>query len=186
MPLLGREPECFPADLFEGEVAPLDGGRLWWVLHTRPRQEKAVARHVYARQVPFYLPLIDRRLRIRGRVMTSHAPLFSGYVFLLATAEERLLALPPGRLAGALPVADQDGLWHELRQVYRLIASGAPVTPEEKLGRGDPVEVRSGPLAGLKGTILRTASGDRFVIRVNFIQQGASVLVEGFNVAPIR
>ena len=32
---------------------------------------------------------------------------------------------------------------------------------------------RSGPLAGLKGKILRTASGRRFVVEVDFIQQGA-------------
>lgn len=186
MPLLEREPERFPPELFDGEAPPGDGDRLWWVLHTRPRQEKAVARYAYTRRVPFYLPLIDRRAPVRGRVLTSHVPLFAGYVFLLATAEERLQALPPRRLVGALRVPDQDGLWDELRQVYRLIASGSPITPEEKLAPGDLVEVRGGPLAGLKGTIVRTASGDRFVIRVNFIQQGASVLVDGFNVTPMR
>ncbi len=186
MPLLDREPERFPRDLFDGGAVPNDDGRLWWVLHTRPRQEKAVARYVYTHQIPFYLPLIDRRVQVRDRILTAHTPLFSGYVFLLATAEERLQALPPKRLVGTLPVSDQGGLWQELRQVYRLVESGAPITPEDRLAPGDLVEIRNGKLAGLRGTIVRDASGDRFVIRVNFIQHGASVLVEGFNVAPVR
>jgi transcriptional antiterminator RfaH len=74
-------------------------------------------------------------------------------------------------------VADQVGLWHDLRQVRQLIASGAPVTREERLTAGTPVEIHEGPLAGLRGTILRGASGRRFVVQVNFIQQGASVLL---------
>ena len=47
------------------------------------------------------------------------------------------------------------------------------------------VEIKSAPLAGLRGTILRTASGQRFVIQVNFIQRGASVLIDDFNLVRI-
>ena len=71
-------------------------------------------------------------------------------------------------------------MWSDLRQINQLIASGAPITPEERLTPGVSVEIRSGPLAGLKGKILRTASGRRFVVEVDFIQQGASVLLEDY------
>src|SRR5437762_4898678 len=93
MPILSPEPAQFPERLFEevGQPAPAD--RTWWVLHTRPRQEKGLARHLYRAQISFYLPLIPRRCWIRGRVLTSHVPLFAGYVFLLADPEERLQAL---------------------------------------------------------------------------------------------
>ncbi len=128
MPLLDREPDRFPPDLF-GTTAPDGDGGLWWVLHTRPRQEKAVARYLHAARVPFYLPLIERRLRVLGRPVSSHVPLFGGYVFLRATPEQRLAALPPRRLVGTLRVPDQRGLWEDLRQVHRLIESRAPILP---------------------------------------------------------
>jgi transcriptional antiterminator RfaH len=183
MPLLPLEADRFPQQLFEAPEQAAAGGRVWWVVHTRPRQEKSLVRQLHSAAIPFYLPLISRRLRIRGRMMTSYLPLFSGYVFLLATGEERITALATSRVVRTLPVADQAELWDDLRQVSRLIATGAPITPEDRLAPGDLVEIRSGPLAGLRGKLLSAASGRRFVVQVNFIQRGASVLVEDFMLA---
>jgi transcription antitermination factor NusG len=136
-------------------------------------------------QVPFYLPLIPRRLLVRGRVMTSHIPLFPGYFFLLGNREERIKALATRRVVNNLEVKDQVGLWRDLRQVWTLISTGAPVTPEDRLAPGMMVEIRNGPLAGLRGTILRTASGRRFVVQVDFIQRGASVLLDDYRLVPV-
>jgi transcriptional antiterminator RfaH len=175
----------FPANLFTAARAEAPGpGRVWWVLHTKPRQEKSIARQLLQVQVPFYLPLIPRRCLVRNRVLQSHVPLFAGYVFLLADWNERVAALSTGRVVRTLAVADQRELWHDLGQVARLIAAGAPITPEARLSPGAAVIIRTGPLAGLKGRILRTASGQRFVVQVDFIQQGASVLLDDFRLAP--
>jgi transcriptional antiterminator RfaH len=178
MPLLAAEPNVFPADLFEESLSTAPADRRWWVLHTRPRQEKALARQLLEHQVAFYLPIIAKRLHLRGRNLTSHVPLFPGYVFLLATSEQRLTVLTTNRVAHTLAVTDQAVLFRDLRQIYRLIASGAAVTPEDRLGPGSLVEINSGPLAGLKGKITRTASGRRFIVEVDFIHRGASVLLD--------
>jgi transcriptional antiterminator RfaH len=181
MPVLAAEADIYPTHLLQTpniEAATTD--EQWWVLHTRPRQEKALARQLFELQVPFYLPTVAHRYRLRGRPMTSHVPLFPGYVFLLADRDQRLTALSTNRVVRSLPVADQQMLWHDLTQIHRLIASGAPITPEERLVPGTLVEIRSGPLAGLKGKILRHASGHRFVVEVDFIQRGASVLLDDF------
>lgn len=185
MPLLAAEADVFPADLFQDE-APADQERAWWVLHTRPRQEKSLARQLHEAHIPFYLPLIHRRWRLRGRMMSSYVPLFGGYVFLHGNRDERLAALGTRRIVQSLPVANQASLWQDLRQIQRLIATGAPITPEDRLVPGMTVEIRSGSLAGLKGTILRTASGQRFVVQVNFIQRGASVLMDDFNLVKVE
>jgi len=177
MPILSAETVVFPESLFE---ATRPAGAAWWVFHTKPRQEKSLARALHEKRIAFYLPLVPRRWRSRGRVLTSYVPLFAGYVFVLGNAETRLEALSGRRVVRTLAVADQDGLWHDLGQIHRLIASGAPITPEQGLAPGMAVEIRSGPLAGLRGTILRTASGRRFLVQVNFIQRGASILLDDF------
>ena len=184
MPVLPQEPNAYPADLFAAgrDVA---AERVWWVLHTRARQEKSLARHLHQARAPFYLPLIARRGLQRGRVLTSYVPLFPGYVFLLGRRDERLVALTSNRVVQALDVADQGKLWHDLSQVWRLIESGAPITPEDHLEPGDFVEIQHGALAGLKGRIIRAASGRRFVVQVDFIQRGASVLLDDYNLVPI-
>jgi transcriptional antiterminator RfaH len=175
MPILAPEPACFPENLFE---LPADGGdRRWLVIHTRPRQEKSLARDLLERSIAFYLPLQASRVRVRNQIVHSYHPLFASYLFLFANPEDRLIALGTRRIVGALEVNDQLRLWNDLRQVHRLTGSGLPVSPVERLAPGMPVQIREGPLMGLRGVIVKSVSGNRFVVTVDFIQRGASVLL---------
>ncbi len=186
MPFLPPEPNSFPLNLFAEDNAVLRAERRWWVLHTKPRQEKSLARQLLQAQVPFYLPLIERRSLIRGRIQHSHVPLFGGYLFLLGQRDERVTALATKRVVHTLEVSDQRTLWDDLTQVHRLINTGAPITPEERLEPGAFVEITRGSLAGLKGRIVRAATGRRFVVQVNFIHRGASVLIDDFSLIAIK
>jgi transcriptional antiterminator RfaH len=183
MPILAAEPALFPPQLFD--AATELGGRRWFVLHTRPRQEKSTARDLHVRRMPFFLPLISKRLKIRGRFARSHLPLFSGYLFLLGSAEDEFFARSARRVARCLDVTDQARMWDDLRQIQRLIESGVPMRPEDQLTPGAPVEIRSGPLAGLHGVIVKSATGNRFIVKVDFIQRGASVMLDESDLARV-
>lgn len=185
MPILPAEADVYPDCLLDGATPAESRGRRWWALHTKPRQEKSLARCLCSAGVAFYLPTVSRRCRIRGRIMTSRIPLFPSYLFLLADDEGRVAALTTNRVVRSLEVHDQSALWHDLRQVHGLIASGLPITPEDRLAAGMRVTVNSGPLAGLQGTIVRSATGRRFVVSVDFIQQGASAVIDDFALTPL-
>lgn len=191
MPILSREPSIYPDDLlgaFEvGSVAEdgLQPQRAWWVIHTKARQEKAVCRDLYASQIPFYLPLIKRTTVCRGRRFLSYSPLFPGYVFLCATREERVTSLVTNRISRILAVADGAELQHDLFQIQQLIAANVPLTMESRLAPGDRVRIRSGPLAGLEGTVLVRRGQTRLLVSVNFLQQGASIEVDDFAMEPL-
>ncbi|HMP04616.1 MAG TPA: transcription termination/antitermination NusG family protein [Gemmatales bacterium] len=184
MPILPAEPDVNPADLLTGTSAAAGGAR-WWVLHVKPRQEKALTRQLLKQRIGYFLPVYARQSRVRRRLTTSWVPLFPGYLFLWGNAAQRLTALTTNRIVHVLEVPDQQQLDFDLRQLFRLLRVGAPVTPEQKLAPGDEVEIRSGPLAGLTGVILRTTAGQRFVVKVNFLQRGASVEVEAADVLPV-
>src|SRR5262245_28908953 len=186
MPILRAEPDHFPEGLFAGSNSAELGSGRWWVVHSKPRQEKSLARWLAVTQIPHYLPTIARRCCIRGRVTTAHIPLFTGYVFLHADHQRRVTALTTNRIVRCLEVADQDRLWDDLCQVNQLIASGLPIIPESRITAGTEVEVVSGPLAGLRGTVVRASSGKRFIVQVDFIQQGASVLIDDYALAPVE
>jgi transcription antitermination factor NusG len=174
MPILAAEPDCYPESLFDLDAAGGDG-RVWWVARTRPRQEKCLARRLFAAGVPFYAPTAPKRTMVRGRVAWSHVPLFAGYVFFRGGAEDRARVLGTGRTAGVLAVPDQDRLWADLRQVTAVLGTGRPVFPEDRIEPGATVRVRTGPLAGLTGTVVRAGTGRRFVVKVDFIQKGVAV-----------
>ena len=117
--------------------------------------------------------------------MESHLPLFPGYVFLHADREQRVTALATGRVVRSLTVPDQTRLWDDLGRLHRLLASCLPVSREDGPAPGTWVVIRSGPLEGLRGKVLEVVSGRRFRVQVDFIQQGASVLLEDCRLEPL-
>jgi transcriptional antiterminator RfaH len=184
MPVLSREVSVYPDDLLEGFCEePSD--RKWWVLYTKARQEKSLARDLLAYEVPFYLPLVRKTSFYRSRKVSSYIPLFGGYVFLYGRDEERISALTTNRLSRILAVYEPERLCHDLRQVHRLIAANMPLTVESRLVPGDRVRVRCGPLERLEGTVLTRRGETRLVVSVDFLQQGASVEIDDFMLEPI-
>jgi transcription antitermination factor NusG len=185
MAILAGEPRIFPDNLFEQKKDNDVTNRAWWVFHTKPRQEKSLARQLMASSIPFYLPLVSKRFRVRRRTVTSHLPLFASYLFLHGEQDERVAALATNRVVRNIPVADQEKLWRDLAQVHRLIDLGVPITPEDCLAPGSVVEIKSGPLTGLRGKILKHASQKRFVVEIDFIHRGASIVLDDLSLAPV-
>jgi transcription antitermination factor NusG len=184
MPILRAETELFPEDLLDDRDWEASG-RQWMVLYTRARQEKAISRDLLRRAIPFYLPLVRQTRRYGRRRVASRTPLFSGYVFILATEAERVASLTTNRVSRILTVDDPQVLVHDLQQIHRLITSNAPLTVESRLSPGNRVRVRSGPFAGIEGTVLHRRGQARLLVSINFLQQGASVEIEDFLLEPI-
>jgi transcription antitermination factor NusG len=186
MPSLPLEPFVFPGDLLSD---PANGGEdpgRWWVLHTRPRAEKSLARNFLRHTLPFFLPLYKRQWRSPGRrLLCSYVPLFPGYVFLRGDHQVRLVALETNLVARVLIVEDQLQLHADLARVYHLMTAGAPLTPEERLDPGTLVEIINGPLVGLEGKILRRGKHFKLVVEVQFLQRGVSAEVESWMVRPL-
>lgn len=184
MPILKAEPCQFPDNLFE-DLPCLSGERQWWAVCTKPRQEKALARQLLAMQIPFYLPLAPKDNFFRGRRIQSQLPLFSGYLFLLGSDEERGVTVTTNRVAHFLPVRDSKLLLTDLHQVRRLIEIKAPLTVERQLEPGRKVRIKSGPMEGLEGTISARRGGVRLLVRVHFLQAGVSVEIDDYMVEPV-
>ncbi len=178
MPILKEEPSIFPATLLD--MAAAESKRQWWVAYAKARQEKSLGRDLFSREIPFYLPLIKQRRVVRGRKQTSFMPLFGGYVFLYADEAERIKTLATNRISRLLTVDDAAGLVRDLQQIRTLIASDAPLTIERRLVPGQKVRVKVGPFMGLEGTVLERRGEMRLLVSVNFLQQGASVEIEDF------
>lgn len=174
----------YPHDLLEGSSDDT-ADRRWWVVYTKSRQEKVFCRQLLGLRVPHYLPLVSKISVSRGRQISAQVPLFSGYVFLHGSEQERVLSLTTNRVSQILPVADGSRLCHDLSQIFRLIATGAPVTVEDRLAPGRRVRIRHGAFAGLEGTVVERRGGRRLFVAVDFLQQGASIDLEDFRLEPI-
>jgi transcription antitermination factor NusG len=178
MPILTEGPTCYPADLFDSRECNLGEDQKLWVLHTKPRQEKALAEDLMKQRISFFLPVKTNRNRIRGKTVTSYLPLFTSYLFLKADPDQRVTALSTRRVVHSIPVGDQKRLWHDLHQLKDLLSRRVRIRTEACPPAGTIVEICSGPLTGFKGKLLGTDEGRRFVVEVDFIQQGASILLD--------
>lgn len=185
MPILGVETPQNPPNLLS-EIAISDASRRWWAVYTKPRQEKAFARSLVQWDMAFYLPLVPKSNRIRGKIVHSHIPLFGGYVFLFGNEAERVKSLTTNRIATVLHVEDQSQLTHDLHQIARLIACEAPLTVEKRIKAGDPVRIRSGPMEGMEGIVVSRRARTRLLVCVKMLQQGVSIEIDDFLLEPIH
>ena len=186
MPILPSEPDIHPAALLDPlTVRDLASGQ-WWAMYTLARREKELMRRLRALDIAFYSPLVPKRTRSpNGRVRESFVPLFASYVFVFGNEQQRHLALTSNCISRCLSVPDGGRLIHDLRQIRRLIELDAPLTIEARIEPGRRVRVRSGSMTGLEGTVVKRRGKDWLVVAIEFLQQGASVLLEDFQVEPL-
>ncbi|MFA5864684.1 MAG: transcription termination/antitermination NusG family protein [Phycisphaerae bacterium] len=164
-----QSPDDLSLDQFAGR---------WWVAHTKPRQEKALAWDVLRSEGIYFLPMYEITRTSRGRAWKSKLVLFPGYVFLCCQEEGRLRALQTGRIANLIEVVDQKRLISELSDIKRLIDTRFAIDPYPGLQAGTLCRVKSGPLAGLEGRVERRKNSTRFVVEVSMLGQGASVEID--------
>ncbi len=188
MPILPAEPDFFPPDLWDDPTAVprTSAEAVWWCLHSRPRQEKAIARELRKLGVAFFLPQVLKEDRTpQGRKIRSVIPLFPSYLFLLGDHNDRLSALQGNRLVAVLEVSDQESLERDLRQIQKMLSSGLPVQPEPAAPVGSRVRITTGPLTGIEGTVIRRGKHDQFVAVVRFLGRGATVDLQDWQVEQI-
>ena len=168
MPILRKESDVFPENLFELD-AP------WEIAHLRSRQEKSVARLLLDAAIPFYLPQIEQRKSRSGRTFVSHLPLFPGYIFLRRVEGLRQTLWRTSAVANMIEVPDQARLTAELLQIRELQASGAMLTPCVEVVPGDAVRIKSGAFSGYSGVVIEERGSERLIVSVSILRKSVSV-----------
>jgi len=188
MPTLPAQRDVFPDWLLDENPSSAAVGCVasasdemdrWVAFYTLSRREKDLMRKLESAEIPFYAPLIKRRLQSpAGRTRLSFVPLFPGYVFSRLDDDQRRSALATNTISRWLPIADPADFVADLRNIKRLIEADRPLTPEALLEPGQLVRVRSGALQGLEGTVVRRRGEQRLVVAIRFLNQGASIELE--------
>jgi len=155
-----------------------DFAGLWWVAHTKSRNEKALAQDLIRKKICYFLPMINKVIRRKGRTTRSLLPLFSGYLFFCGEEEQRISLLKTNRVANIIEVKDQETLLDELSQIEQALRAGAPLMPYKYIKAGQRYRVKAGPLADLHGVVVRTKGNTRLVLQIDMLGQAASVEID--------
>ena len=160
----------------------------WYALYTCPRHEKRVAEQMEQRRISCFLPLYRSVRRWKDRRKELELALFPGYVFVQVALKDKLRVLTlPGAVGlvtfngqpAALPDAEIEGLRQRL-------SGDRAVEPHPYLQAGRRVRVRSGPMQGLEGIIVRRKDRCRLVFSLDLIRRSVAVEVDEPDVEPLR
>ena len=156
----------------------------WFAVYTRHRHEKAVAQFIGRKGLEIFLPLYKAAHRWKDRTKDLALPLFPNYVFVLAALDQRVAVLStPGvydfvRLSGVPAQIPAD----EIDALRCAVEHGLNTEPHPFLKSGDWVRVKSGPLEGLEGILVRKKNFYRLVLSVEVLVKSISVEVEACDV----
>ncbi len=159
----------------------------WYALHTRHQHEKVIAEMLSKKQFDIFLPLYTAARQWKDRTKEISLPLFPCYVFIRGGLDRRLAVLTtPGihgfvGWGGKAAVIPDD----ELAAVKRLVEGNFRVEPYPFLRCGDWVRIKSGPLTGIEGILVRKKNVFRLVLSVEILGKSASVEVDSSTVEPI-
>ena len=167
-------------------MTPTPDGPPWFALSVKPNHEKTVERGLESRGYQTYVPVqhVTRRWSDRTKQMAS--VVFPGYVFCrVATPElNRVLTQPGVRSVvsfGRNPAPVEEA---EISSVRALISSGRPIVPCPYIRLGQRVIVGRGPLAYLRGMVLRIKDSWRVVVSVEALGCSVSIEVDPESLCP--
>ena len=159
----------------------------WYALRTRARHEKKVRDELLHHNIETFLPVVERWSQWKDRKKKVEFPLFSGYCFARFLLMERLRVLNVwgvvhlvGMNGQAVPISDA-----EIDGVQRLVSTTLRYDPHPFLAEGMDVEVIRGPLAGVRGKLLRKDRVTRLVLAVTLVRQAAVVEIHPADVVPV-
>jgi transcription antitermination factor NusG len=152
----------------------------WYALYTAPRHEKRVADQINRQGIACFLPLYRSVRRWKDRRKELALVLFPGYVFVRIPLQDRFRVLQfPGAVrlvtfnGQPAPLPDED-----IENLRNHLSRSGTIEPHPYLSVGHHVRVRSGPLKGLEGIILRTKDRCRIVLSIHLIMRSVAVEVD--------
>ena len=164
------------------KVHDTNGSSAWHALHTRYQHEKVVAELLTREGFETFLPLYTTVHRWKDRIKRLSLPLFPCYVFLRGGVDRRLQILNTPGVHAIVETAGRPGVIPEpeIAAIRRAVENSLQIEPHPFLANGDWVRIKTGPLVGLEGFLVRKQDQLRLVLSVEMLGRAVAVEVDAF------
>lgn len=157
----------------------------WHVAHTRPRHEKKLMDFCRREGLTAVLPCVKSFKKYRRKSIEFEKPLFPGYLFFRSSLHQVHRVHQNDHAANVLKVSDQVLFEQQLGEILSALSTGCMMWAAGSISIGKAVRIRGGPLSGLSGTVVTIDADSATVcLRLDFIGQGALVVVKASNIEP--
>lgn len=154
----------------------------WYLVHTKPRQEKSALENLQRQGYQCYLPVLPSEKLDHGMVKLVDVPLFPRYLFIRLGQGDSAKSWAPIRSTkgvnrlvsfGVDPAKVDDGLI-ELLRAQEISVQGKP----KRLFRpGERVRLTEVPFAGVEGIYQMTDGERRVMVLIEFLSSQVCVHV---------
>jgi transcription antitermination factor NusG len=149
----------------------------WFALRLRSNREFQVRAALEGASIETFLPTWTEEVRWSDRVKSIERVLFPGYIFArLSSGRDIEVALITRGVVQLLPNSFNPAPLNEkeLNDVRRVVASKLHAAPCE-FAAGEAVVIDSGPLAGIKGVVVRTRGQVHVVVSIELLRRSIRV-----------
>jgi transcriptional antiterminator RfaH len=161
----------------------------WYLVHSKPRQERVALENLERQAYPCYLPLLAVEKIRRGRLTVAEEPLFARYLFVQLDTDSQGRSWAPihstrgvARLVrfGNEPARVDDSLIAMLRE------QAAQVGLAQRLFEpGQKVQVTDGPFAGVEGIFQLNDGEARAMVLIELLSRQVSLPVHPAALRPL-
>ena len=165
-----------------GSVKDILNAMAWYVIHTKPRQEKRAFSNLQQQGYQCYLPMIALEKLSRGRLCVIEEPLFPRYLFISLDASRYGQNWSPIRSTwgvsslvsfGSEPAKINSGLIDLLRQQEQ----GLSEDPQRLFSAGESLLVAEGPFAGLQAVYQMASGENRAMVLIELMGKSAQMQI---------
>lgn len=149
----------------------------WQVIYTYPKFEKKVNQKLEQLKIHSFLPMHEVIRQWSDRKKKLKVPLFPNYLFVKVSNVEKWKV---SAIAGVVKFINDNGkssfVSDRVISSIKKACSKSIEVVNQVYKTGDPVNVVSGPLMGVQGTLVEWKGKSKLVISIDMLKQ--SILVE--------
>jgi len=154
----------------------------WYLIHTKPRQEKCAIENLQWQGYECYLPTMPAEKLRLGKISTAQQPLFPRYLFIRLGQGPSAQSWTPIRSTkgvsrlvtfGNAPAKVDD----TLIQVLRKQESVAQIEPERLFKSGERVRIITSPFADIEGIYQMTNADQRVMVLIELMSKRVKITV---------
>ena len=154
----------------------------WYLVHTKPRQEKCALENLERQGYQCYLPTLPSEKLRQGLLTVSDEPLFPRYLFIRLGREDSAKSWAPIRSTkgvsqlvsfGVEPAKVEDGLI----ELLRVHEASVQAEPDRLFNPGERVRLTEGLFAGIEGIYQMTDSECRVMVLIEILSKPMAIRV---------
>lgn len=155
----------------------------WFLIHTKPRQEKCALQNLERQGYECFLPTLPVEKIRQGQLSVLEEPLFPRYLFICLGSDSAAKSWSPIRSTRGVNRLVSFGsqpakVDHSLVKTLQAYGAHVQQTPQRLFNSGEKVLITAGPFAGIEAVYQMTDGECRAMVLIEFMSKPVAMPIQ--------